>query len=104
MCRELARIVQEGLVNVRKHSKAQHALVRLGAYDGKWQVVIEDDGRGFPFEGRLSQSELEEQRKAPVIIQERVRLLAGKLTIESNPGRGSRLEIDVPQTREVAYG
>jgi len=104
MCRELARIVQEGLVNVRKHSKAQHALVRLGAYDGKWQVVIEDDGRGFPFEGRLTQSELEEQRKAPVIIQERVRLLAGKLTIESNPGRGSRLEIDVPQTREVAYG
>jgi signal transduction histidine kinase len=104
MCRELARIVQEGLVNVRKHSKAQHALVRLGAYDGKWQVVIEDDGKGFSFEGRLSQSELEEQRKAPVIIQERVRLLAGKLTIESNPGRGSRLEIDVPQTREVAYG
>ena len=39
-----------------------------------------------------------------MIIQERVRLLAGKLTIESNPGRGSRLEIDVPQTREVAYG
>ena len=104
MCRELARIVQEGLVNVRKHSKAQHALVRLGAYDGKWQVVIEDDGQGFPFAGRLSQSELEEQRKAPVIIQERVRLLAGKLTIESNPGRGSRLEIDVPQTREVTYG
>jgi signal transduction histidine kinase len=104
MCRELARIVQEGLVNVRKHSKAQHALVRLGAYDGKWQVVIEDDGKGFSFAGRLSQSELEEQRKAPVIIQERVRLLAGKLTIESNPGRGSRLEIDVPQTREVAYG
>ena len=104
MCRELARIVQEGLVNVRKHSKAQHALVRLGACDGKWQVVIEDDGQGFSFAGRLSQSDLEEQRRAPVIIQERVRLLAGKLTIESNPGRGSRLQIDVPQTREVAYG
>lgn len=104
MCRELARIVQEGLVNVRKHSGAQHALVRLGAYDGKWQVVIEDDGNGFPFAGRLSQSELDDQRKAPVIIQERVRLLAGKLTIESTPGKGSRLEIDVPQTREVAYG
>ena len=65
MCRELARIVQEGLVNVRKHSKAQHALVRLGAYDGKWQVVIEDDGRGFPFEGRLTQSELEENERHP---------------------------------------
>jgi signal transduction histidine kinase len=104
MCRELARIVQEGLVNVRKHSGAHHTLVRLGAYDGKWQVVIEDDGQGFPFTGRLSQVELDDQRKAPVIIQERVRLLAGRLTIESIPGKGSRLEIDVPQTREVAYG
>jgi signal transduction histidine kinase len=104
MCRELARIVQEGLVNVRKHSKAQHALVRLGAYGDRWQVVIEDDGQGFPFSGRFTQDELDEERKAPVIIQERVRLIAGKLTIESNPGKGSRLEIDVPQTREVAYG
>jgi signal transduction histidine kinase len=104
MCRELARIVQEGLVNVRKHSGAKHALVRMGANDGKWQVVIEDDGRGFPFSGRLVQTELDELRKAPVIIQERVRLLAGELAIESNPGKGSRLEINVPQTREVAYG
>ena len=37
MCRELARIVQEGLVNVRKHSKAQQALVRLGA--SGWKVA-----------------------------------------------------------------
>ena len=103
MCRELARIVQEGLVNVRKHSRAQHVLVRLGSYDGKWQVVIEDDGRGFPFSGRLSHADLEVGRKGPVVIKERLRLIAGELTIESNPGRGSRLEINIPQTREVAY-
>ena len=104
MCRELARIVQEGLVNVRKHSRAQHVLVRLGSHDGKWQVVIEDDGRGFPFSGRLSHADLEVGSKGPVVIKERLRLIAGELTIESNPGRGSRLEINVPQTREVAYG
>jgi signal transduction histidine kinase len=103
-CRELARIVQEGLVNVRKHSQARHALVRLGSHDGKWQVVIEDDGRGFPFSGRLSHAELEVGRKGPVVIKERLRLIAGELTIESNPGRGSRLEINIPQNREVAYG
>jgi len=103
-CRELARIVQEGLVNVRKHSQAKHVLVRLGSFDGKWQVVIEDDGRGFPFSGRLSHAELEGGRKGPVVIKERLRLIDGELTIESNPGRGSRLEINIPQHREVAYG
>ncbi len=35
VCRELARIVQEGLVNVRKHSQAKQVLVRLGPMDGK---------------------------------------------------------------------
>jgi signal transduction histidine kinase len=104
VCRELARIVQEGLVNIRKHSQAKQVLVRLGVMDGKLRVTIEDDGRGFPFEGRLSQSDLESLGKGPLIIKERVRLIAGELTIESTPGKGSRLEIDVPQKREAAYG
>jgi signal transduction histidine kinase len=104
VCRELARIVQEGLVNVRKHSKARKVLVRLGVADGEWTVVIEDDGSGFPFSGRLTQAELDAMGKGPVVIKERVRLIAGELTIESNPGRGSRLEIHVPQKREIVYG
>jgi signal transduction histidine kinase len=104
VCRELARIVQEGLVNVRKHSGARQALVRLSANNGNWSVVIEDDGTGFPFEGRFTQEELDGMGKGPVVIKERVRLIAGELTIESNPGRGSRLEITIPQKREAVYG
>jgi signal transduction histidine kinase len=105
VCRELARIVQEGLVNVRKHSRAHQALVRLGARDGMWTVAIEDDGDGFPFTGRLSQAELDAIGKGPVVIKERVRLIEGDLTVESNPGHGSRLEISVPQKKpEVVYG
>lgn len=104
VCREIARIVQEGLVNVRKHSQARQVLVRLGCKDSGWSVVIEDDGRGFPFSGRLSQAELETLGKGPLVIKERVRLIEGELTIESNPGKGSRLEISVPQKREPAYG
>jgi signal transduction histidine kinase len=104
VCRELARIVQEGLVNVRKHSKAHQVLVRLGASNGLWNVVIEDDGSGFSFEGRFTQAELDTMGKGPVVIKERVRLIAGELTIESNPGRGSRLEINIPQKRDAAYG
>ena len=104
VCRELSRIVQEGLVNVRKHSKARTALVRLSARNGRWTLVIEDDGRGFPFTGRLSQVELDAQGKGPLVIKERVRVIAGELTIESNPGQGSRLEISVPQKQEASYG
>jgi signal transduction histidine kinase len=104
ICRELARIVQEGLVNVRKHSQARQVLVRLSEINGRWKVTIEDDGRGFPFSGRLNQTELDEINKGPLIIKERVRLIEGELTVESNPGRGSRLEISVPQKREAAYG
>jgi len=104
VCREVARIVQEGLVNIRKHSQAKQVLVRLGAMEGKLRITIEDDGRGFPFEGRFTQSELESLGKGPLIIKERVRLIEGELTIESTPGKGSRLEIDVPPKREAAYG
>ena len=104
MCREVARIVQEGLVNVRKHSQAQQVLVRLGTRDSTWQLTIEDNGRGFPFSGRVSQTELDSMGKGPVVIKERVRLIDGELTIESTPGRGSRLEISVPHKRQAVYG
>jgi signal transduction histidine kinase len=76
----------------------------LSAQDGKWKMVIEDNGEGFPFEGRFSNAELDAMGKGPVVIKERVHLLAAELTIESNPGRGSRLEIEIPQKREAAYG
>jgi signal transduction histidine kinase len=104
VCRELVRIVQEALVNVRKHSGAREALVRFGVDASNWLLVIEDNGRGFPFAGRFSQADLEEMGKGPMVIRERVRLIEGELTIESNPGRGARLEVRVPQRRDVAYG
>ena len=104
VCRELARIVQEALVNVRKHSTAQQVLVRLSDNEERSQLTVEDNGRGFPFSGRLSQGDLEKTGKGPMVIRERVRLIEGELTVESNPGRGSRLEISVPKHREAAYG
>jgi signal transduction histidine kinase len=102
VCRELLRIVQEGLVNVRKHSKARHALVRLSSSPSQWSLTLEDDGKGFPFSGRVTQDEMEHMGKGPMIIKERVHLIAGALTVESNPGTGSRLEIKVPRGGEVS--
>ena len=104
VCRELARIVQESLVNVRKHSGAHNVLVRLAQRAGNLQLTVEDDGKGFSFSGTLSHAELETTGKGPAVIRERVRLLAGELTIESTPGHGARLEVRIPPARKANHG
>jgi len=103
-CSELVRVVQEGLVNIRKHSEAQSAVVRFGSQNGSWKLVINDDGQGFPFSGRLTMSELDGIRRGPAVIKERVRAVGGDMVIESTPGQGSRLEITIPQKGYESYG
>jgi signal transduction histidine kinase len=71
---------------------------------GVWELLIEDDGSGFPFAGRISPSDLDAMGNIPAIIRERVRLIEGELTIESRPGRGSRVEVRVAQHRQAAHG
>jgi signal transduction histidine kinase len=102
VCRELAQIAQEALVNVRKHSGAKRVLVQLLHVGENWELIVEDDGAGFPFAGRVSQSELDSAGRGPAIIRERVRLIHGELTIESKPGQGSRVEIVVSQDQAIS--
>jgi signal transduction histidine kinase len=96
--RQVARIVHEALVNVRKHSGADRVVVRVGLNAAAWKVSIEDDGRGFPFAGRLTIDELEAQRKGPRSIAERTRIIGGALIVDSRPGFGARVEVSVPIT------
>jgi len=103
VCREILRIVQEGLVNVRKHSGARHALIRLASNETNWNLTLEDDGKGFPFTGRYNQQQIEQSGKGPMIIKERVGLIAGELTVESNPGQGTRLEVTVPRDGDMPH-
>lgn len=95
-CREIAGILREALANVRRHSGAQNVLVRLARQRGGWMLIVEDDGRGFEFSGRLSHLELEESRRGPLVIKQRVRAIEGELTIVSRAGQGARLEIRIP--------
>jgi signal transduction histidine kinase len=92
---ELARIVQEALVNVRRHSGASAVLVRLEGQGERWVLSIDDDGRGFDFAGRLSNHELSERRLGPTVICERARAIGAGVAIESRPGQGARLEISM---------
>ena len=96
ICRELAGILREALANVRRHSAAQNVLVRLARQRSGWLLSIEDDGRGFPFAGKFSHAELEESRRGPLVVKQRVRAIGAELTIISKPGHGARLEIKIP--------
>jgi len=95
ICTEIARVVQEALVNVRKHSGARNLLVKLTQMEGRLQILVDDDGRGFGFSGRYSHADLEQQRKGPWVIKERLRAIGGELTIQTAPGAGARLEIGI---------
>ncbi|HEV2501170.1 MAG TPA: histidine kinase [Terriglobia bacterium] len=91
--REVVKIVHEALTNVRKHSGATRVHVGLEPEDARWKLMIEDDGKGFEFSGRLSQADLDASCQGPRVIGERVRTIKGDLAIESRGGQGSRLEI-----------
>ena len=95
-CLEVMRIVQEALVNVRRHSGAQNVFIRFAVDDEVCSLSVEDDGNGFPFVGRLSLSELDSRHQGPSVIKDRVRRLGGEITIESTQGHGSRLDISFP--------
>jgi signal transduction histidine kinase len=96
VCYEIARITQEGLANVRKHSRAREVIVRFTADDNHWILILLDDGLGFGFEGTYSIEELDSIGKGPTTIKDRVRAIGGNLTLESWAG-GARLEITLPK-------
>ena len=97
--RELGRIVQEALVNIRRHSGARNVVVRLRIHAGDLILLIDDDGRGFGFTGRLEGSELDRSSRGPLTIKERARALGAAVAVESLPDLGSRVEIRLPLSR-----
>lgn len=89
------RIVQESLNNIRKHSGAKAANVKLVAAYPNLILRIEDEGKGFNVASRLSEAVLE-KRMGIRSIEERVKLLGGSIVINSRPEAGTRIRIDIP--------
>jgi PAS domain S-box-containing protein len=88
----LYRVVQEALSNVVRHSGAARARLRLGSADGKVFLVIEDDGRGFT-EGQAREGG---GGLGLVSMQERAVMVGGRVIVDSTPGEGTRIRINVP--------
>jgi signal transduction histidine kinase len=94
-CSHVVRIVQEALINVRRHSGASCTLIRVEADAAGWRLLIEDNGCGLGFTGRVTARELELQPRGPRVIRERAAALGGSVAMESSP-TGTRLEITFP--------
>jgi signal transduction histidine kinase len=87
----LFRIVQEGLRNLRKHSGAAKAQVRLRRVGGRLLVTLYDDGVGFDVRDIGKKEGLGVRS-----MEERADLLGGRFEIHSKPGKGTRIEAWVP--------
>jgi len=96
VCRELFQIYREALNNIKKHAKATHVVVKLSQDDSRLLLVVDDNGEGFSFAGKFTGDELDRLRLGPISIKERTRTVNGDLTVESNPGHGARLTIEIP--------
>lgn len=89
------RIVQEALRNVEKHARASKVEVGIEFGEGKTKVSICDNGRGFDSRGNLA--ELPRAGKLGLAgMEERVHLLDGRMEIDSEPGKGTRVMIEIP--------
>ena len=90
---QLVRIVQESLTNVRKHSKATTASVSIARRDGTLVVSVTDDGVGFN-PGTRSRSDF--PRFGLSTMRERAESVGGTLQIDSTPGQGTIIRLEVP--------
>jgi signal transduction histidine kinase len=88
---ELYRVAQEALSNVLKHAHAGRVGVRLAVVDGQATLEVGDDGVGF--EPSLRGAEGLGLRG----MRERVERLGGTLRVESSPGMGTRVRVEVPR-------
>jgi signal transduction histidine kinase len=89
----LFRVVQESLHNVAKHSRAQHATVRLTYRSGMIHLFISDDGVGFDPLHKPGDHGL-----GLISMRERMRSVGGEFSIWSKPFLGTQVAGDIPAT------
>ena len=93
------RSAQEALANVRKHAHASRITVRLAEHDGRLVGEVADDGRGFDLDDVRSRPGAALHMGLDSMV-ERVRAAGGEVTIDSQPGAGTRVRFAVPTVLE----
>jgi signal transduction histidine kinase len=93
------RIVQEALTNTAKHAGASNVSVTLEMRNGTAVVVAEDDGRGFDPEAQEF-AKGTGRRLGLLGMEERAALVGGRLTVESRPGAGTAVFLEIPVEKD----
>lgn len=89
----LFRIAQEALLNIAKHANANHVTVKYNVWYGKVRLLITDDGIGFNV-AEVSSS-AKHSGWGMVTMSERAQSISGSLCVESNPGDGTQIIVEV---------
>ncbi len=93
----LFRVAQESIINVSKHAEAHKVLVSVTFGESGIGMTIEDDGKGFDMQNVLEPAKKGERKGLGLLgMEERIGLLDGTLTIRSEPGKGTRIDVHVP--------
>jgi len=88
----ILRIIQESLTNIRKHSDAENVRIMMCASSpGHYMVLIEDDGIGF---SKPQKSIHSGEHIGLSIMRDRAKRFGGELTVESEPGEGTRIILE----------
>ncbi len=98
----LYRITQEALTNVARHARAKNVRVGLGLIDKTIQLTVKDDGIGFNYKDFLERSRRRKYARVGLGLlglKERVELLGGLMDIDTAPGKGTRLTVQLPVTK-----
>lgn len=91
----LLRVAQEALHNVERHAAAGKVLVRLTFERGQVRLIVRDDGHGL--DSLPSASDLLDAGKLGLVgMQERVRLVGGRVSVRTRAGEGTTVDIAVP--------
>jgi two-component system NarL family sensor kinase len=92
---EVFRIAGEALANIRKHANARDASVRLDRGRGRLRLIVADTGKGFRVRGAHRRG------FGLVGIEDRARLVGGRASIRSTPGRGTTVTVTIPLDRDA---
>lgn len=91
----LLRILQEALLNARKHARAQQMVVALSFDDNTLRLIVKDDGQGFS-PGELRTRSPEAGGAGLQAMRARARALGGEFKVQTGPGQGTRVEASIP--------
>jgi len=92
----LFRVFQESLTNVARHAKASEVIASLNKSGDNLLITIKDNGKGFVL------SAIESKKTLGILgIKERIAIIEGTYNIDSSPGEGTTIEIEVPVSSET---